>query len=236
MGTFAEWVWARVSHTHDVPGSNAAHHSYLVRNGFDDEAAGRLVKSRHRFMNLSTPIPGWISEIRDGDTVAIGGRAWRVIVTRGHAFEHASFYDPEANVLIAGDHLLPKISPVIAVYEMIPKGDPLGDYLESFPQFDLISDDALVLPSHGMPYRGIRKRIEELREHHRLRLDATAEFLRNPKSAFDLAREMFPHVEGPDNIGFALGETLAHVNRLVRQGIVADVSPHHASAVYRTLS
>lgn len=235
MGTFAEWVWARVSHTHDVPGSSAAHHAYLVRNGFDGDAARQLVESRQRFINLSTPIPGWISEIRDGDMVAIGGREWSVIVTRGHAFEHASFYDPQANVLIAGDHLLPKISPVIAVFEMIPKGDPLGDYLDSFPQFDFVPEDALILPSHGMPYRGIRKRIEALREHHRLRLDATAEFLRNPKSTLDLAREMFPHVEGPDNIGFALGETLAHVNRLVRQGVAADVSPDNAGAIYQTI-
>lgn len=164
--------------------------------------------------------------------MTLGGRKWRVIVTRGHAFEHASFYDAQANVLIAGDHLLPKISPVIAVYEMIPRGDPLGDYLESFPQFDLVRDDALILPSHGVPYRGIRRRIDELREHHRLRLEATAEFLRTPKRAFDLTREMFPHVEGPDNIGFALGETLAHVNRLVRQGVVADVSPDNAGAIY----
>jgi len=236
MGTFAEWVWARVSHTHDVPGSSATHHGYLVRNGFDGEAAARLVESRRRFIDLSTPIPGWINEIRDGDTVAIGGRDWRVIVTRGHAFEHASFYDPAGNVLIVGDHLLPRISPVIAVYEMIPKGDPLGDYLESFPQFDGVRDDALILPSHGMPYRGIRKRIGELRDHHRRRLEATAAFLREPKRALDLTRVMFPHVEGPDNIGFALGETLAHVNRLVRQGIVADVSPDNAGAVYRTIA
>ena len=138
-------------------------------------------------------------------------------------------------MLIAGDHLLPKISPVVAVFEMIPKGDPLGDYLESFLQFDFVPEDALILPSHGMPYRGIRKRIDALREHHRARLEATAEFLRNPKSAFDLAREMFPHIEGPDNIGFALGETLAHVNRLVRQGVVSDVSPDSASAIYRTI-
>ena len=89
MGTFAEWVWARVSHTQDMPGSSAAHHTYLVRNGFDDNAARQLVESRHRFISLSTPIPGWISEIRDGDMVAIGGREWRVVVTRGHAFEHA---------------------------------------------------------------------------------------------------------------------------------------------------
>ena len=232
VGTFAEWMWARVSHMHDVPGSNDAHHSHLVRNGFDDSVAQKLVTSRHRFIDLSSPIPAWITEIRDGETVRFGGRDWQVIVTRGHAFEHASFYDRQANILIAGDHLLPKISPVIAVYEMTPKADPLGDYLESFPSFSDIRPDALVLPSHGMPYHGVHDRILELREHHDRRLDATIEFLRAPRIPIDLARVMFPHVEGPDNIGFALGETLAHVNYLVGRGKVAEHRDASGRIVY----
>ncbi|RJG40867.1 MBL fold metallo-hydrolase [Mesorhizobium sp. DCY119] len=222
IGTFAEWVWARLSHTHDVPGSSATHHSYLVRHGFDDEDAGRLVQSRRRFIDLSSQIPGWITEIRNGDAIRLGGLEWRVIVTRGHAFEHASFYNEESGILIVGDHILPRISPVIAVYEMMPKADPLGDYLDSFPQFDGIPADTLILPSHGLPYRGVHQRIAELRDHHRLRLDATASFLSNPSTALELSREMFPHIEGPDNIGFALGETLAHVNYLVARNIVEE--------------
>jgi hypothetical protein len=47
---------------------------------------------------------------------------------------------------------------------------------------------------------------------------------------------MFPHIEGPDNIGFALGETLAHVNHLVRKGVVADVSTNPQTAIFRTVS
>lgn len=234
-GTFAEWMWARVSHTHEVPGSSSAHHGYLVRNGFDAAAAAHLVRSRRRFVDLSSPIPGSISEIRDGETFRMGGRDWRVIVTRGHAFEHASFHDAASNILIAGDHLLPRISPVIAVYEMTPKADPLGDYLTSFPQFDGVADDALILPSHGSPYHGIRTRIGELRDHHRKRLDATAELLLRPRSAVDLAKAMFPHVEGPDNIGFALGETLAHINHLVRNGVVADICAAPGTSIFQTL-
>jgi glyoxylase-like metal-dependent hydrolase (beta-lactamase superfamily II) len=222
VGTFAEWIWARVSHTRDVPGSNTAHRSYLVQHGFEAPVADRLVKSRNRFIDLSSPLPGFITEIRDGDMIRFGSRDWRVIVTRGHAFEHASFHDAASGILIAGDHLLPKISPVIAVYEMMPKDDPLADYLASFPRFDGIAADTLVLPSHGMPYHGIHQRISELRGHHQKRLDATAEFLRQPSTALELSRAMFPHVEGPDNIGFALGETLAHVNYLVNQGLVTE--------------
>jgi len=234
LGTFAEWIWARVSHTHDVPGSSATHHSYLVRNGFEQEVAEKLVKSRHRFIDLSAPIPGWITEIRDGETLRFGGRDWRVIVTRGHAFEHASFHCEADGILIAGDHILPRISPVIAVYEMTPKSDPLADYLASFPRFDGVEPGSLVLPSHGMPYYGVHERIGELREHHRKRLAETADFLRQPRTALDLARAMFPHVEGPDNIGFALGETLAHVNYLLNEGVVGEDRDAGGRAIFTT--
>lgn len=234
-GTFAEWIWARVSHTHDVPNSSKTHRSYLVRHGFEIETADRMVKSRHRFIDLSTDIPGWITEIRDDETIRLGGRDWRTIVTRGHAFEHLSFHCPEAGVLIVGDHVLPKISPVIAVYEMAPKSDPLGDYLDSFGRFADIPQDTLVLPSHGIPYRGLHRRMDELKDHHRQRLDATAEFLRAPRTALDLASALFPHVEGPDNIGFALGETLAHVNYLVRKGIVREARDVAGHAIYTTV-
>lgn len=223
-GTFAEWVWARISHTHDIPGSRSAHRDYLIRNGFTREDAESLVNSRSEFMDLSSPLPGAIEEIRAGDTIRMGGRDWDVIVTAGHAFEHASFHCRESGLLIAGDHLLPKISPVIAVYEMLPNADPLGDYLASFPAFDHVADDALILPSHGLPYHGVRMRIAELAEHHRLRLDATCDLLRSPQTGIELTRAMFPQIEGATNLGFALGETLAHVNHLMRKGVVADVA------------
>lgn len=223
VGTFGEWNWARISHIHDVPGAAETHQAYLVRNGFDPEVAAGMVKSRRRFIDLATPVPGSIVEIRDGEVFRMGGRDWDVIVTPGHAFEHASFFDRASGILIAGDHLLPKISPVIAVYETMPKGDPLGDYLASFGRFSHIPADVLVLPSHGMPYRGIHERIGQLREHHRNRLEATLEILATPRSGVDLAKSMFPHVEGPDNIGFALGETLAHVNYLLRRGMADEI-------------
>jgi glyoxylase-like metal-dependent hydrolase (beta-lactamase superfamily II) len=220
--TLAEWLWARVSHMHDVPGASGAYRDYLLRHGFGPETAGLMVASRGRFVDLSTPLPGALVEIRDGETMRMGGRDWRVIVTRGHAFEHASFHDAASGILIAGDHLLPRISPVIAIYEMTPRADPLGDYLASFSHFSDLPEDTLVLPSHGMPYRGVHRRIASLEEHHGRRLEATLALLSAPMPACELSRTMFPHVDSLDDVGFALGETLAHVSRLVASGDVVE--------------
>lgn len=236
VGTFGEWMWARVSHTKGFSGADEVHRRFLVGHGFEATVAERMVRSRSRFIDLSTPLPGAIAEIRDGDAVRLGGRDWTVMVTRGHAFEHASFHCAADGILIAGDHLLPKISPVIAVYEMTPKADPLADYFASFPQFDAVPDSTLVLPSHGLPYRGIHQRVAELREHHDRRLDATSGLLRRPSNALDLSKAMFPHIEGPENIGFALGETLAHVNYLLHKGVVDEERDGAGRAVYATRS
>lgn len=235
VGSFAEWVWARLSHTHDMPESNSEQQRFLMSHGFDEAAADRMVKSRHRFINMSTAIPGAISEIRDGETIRFGRRDWRVIVTGGHAFEHSSFYCEDDNILIAGDHLLPKISPVIAVYEMIPKADPLRDYLESFARFCDIPSDVLVLPSHGRPYNGLHERVAELQAHHDERLAATINLLGEPRNALDLSRAMFPHITQLDDIGFALGEVLAHVNYLVNEGAVIEEVDQHGHAMYAAL-
>lgn len=224
IGTFGEWMWARVSHMPDVPGADSAYHAYLRRHGVEDDFAAEMVARRQNYIDLSTPIPSTITEIRDGQMITFGRRDWQVIVTRGHTFEHSAFYNEQTGILIAGDHLLPTISPVIAVYEMVPNADPLGDYLKSFSQFDAIPDATLVLPSHGLPYRGIHQRIDALREHHRERLEATAAFLSVPRTAIALSRLMFPRVEGPDNTGFALGETLAHVNCLLQRGEVEETT------------
>ena len=222
VSTFAEWIWSRVSHVRDIPGANQEHRKFLARHGFDGALAEQVVKRRGYFMDLSWGIPGAINEIRDGQVISFGGRDWRVIVTRGHAHEHASFYCAADNILIAGDHLLPKISPVIMVSEMAPRSDPLGDYLASFQQFADIPSDVLVLPSHGMPYRGLHNRMDQLRAHHLDRLGACADLVTTPKSAFDLSKAMFPHIDGPENAEFAFGEALAHLNYLVKKDLVHE--------------
>lgn len=235
-GSFGEWTWARISHIKGIPGAVEAHYAHLMSNGFSEQDARAFLESRDRFLDLATPLPGSLREIRDGDSIRMGGRDWRAIQTSGHSFEHMCFFNRESNLLIAGDHLLSKISPVIAVYEMVPHSDPLRDFFDSFSKFDHVPDDVLVLPSHGLPYRGIRRRIAELRDHHRQRLDMTLELLKEPRTGYNMTRAMFPKVQGVENLGFAFGEALAHVNHLIGLGLVANVSERPGKILYQTVA
>ena len=233
LGTFGEWMWARISHMHNVPGAAYAYQAFLKRHGLDEAEARLIVAARQGFIDLATPLPSAITELRDGQLVTLGRRVWRVVVTRGHAHEHAAFHDAQGGLLIAGDHLLPTISPLIAVFEMVPRGDPLGDYLRSFDQFAAIPDDTLVLSSHGLPYRGIHRRIAALREHHKDRLQATLNLLVEPRSVLALCRMLFPRAEDPVDRCFALGETLAHVNRLLRDDAVEELADARDRLTYQ---
>jgi len=216
--TLTEWLWARIAHDPGFAGAEAAHRAYLAENGFGPDELARQLAARRGYVDLAVTLPGAIDELRHGQTLRMGGRDWEVIVTGGHAFAHAAFHDRASGVLIAGDQILPEISPVVAVYEMTPSSDLLGDFLASFASFADVAADTLVLPSHGLPYRGLHTRIAALRHHHDVRLEQTLDLFRTPRTAREAAALMFPRVNDADGIGFAVGEVLAHVNHLVGLG------------------
>ena len=93
-----------------------------------------------------------------GDVLEIGGRRWEIIVGTGHAPEHACLWCAGDDILISGDQILPKITPNISVWASEPDASPLEDYLGSFTNFAGLPDDALVLPSHNLPFRGVQTR------------------------------------------------------------------------------
>ena len=82
---------------------------------------------------------------RDGDTVHIGGRAWRCIAGYGHAPEHIALYCDALGVLISGDMMLPRISTNVSVYDVEPESDPLRAFLDSIDRFADLPADTLVL-------------------------------------------------------------------------------------------
>ncbi|HUX24304.1 MAG TPA: MBL fold metallo-hydrolase, partial [Burkholderiales bacterium] len=137
------------------------------RNGLIGDALEKMAVRGNRYRVAVPEFPHSYRRIMDGDEIAIGGRAWRVIMGYGHAPEHAALYCSELGVLISGDMVLPKISTNISVWSIDPDGNPLQQFLDSLQRYAALPPDTLVLPSHGLPFRGLRERIEQLQEHHR---------------------------------------------------------------------
>jgi glyoxylase-like metal-dependent hydrolase (beta-lactamase superfamily II) len=183
-------------------------------------------------------LPASFQRLVDGEVVTIDGRGWQIIEGRGHSPEHVSLYSSVAGVLIAGDMLLPRISTNISVWAVEPEGDPLRDFLESIGRFESLPADTLVLPSHGLPFRGIALRVAELRAHHDARLRELEQAVseRGPSSAADLVPVLFRRELDLQQRFFAMGEAIAHLNHLWHAGRLRRVVSGDNHVLFTPLS
>jgi len=116
--------------------------------------------------------------------------------------------------------VLPKITTNVSVWWDRPYDDPLRLYLDSLARFRPLPIDALVLPSHGLPFRGLHARLDALRAHHDERLAETLDALGEPRSAADLLPVLFRRQLDTHQMSFAIGEALAHLSYLEAAGSV----------------
>lgn len=161
---------------------------------------------------------------------------WNVHFAGGHSPAHALLYRDQDAVLAAGDILLPEISPNVSVWPDDPDADPLGEYLASLHALEELPEHALVLPAHGAPYRGIKARLNALVAHHEKRLNILrAATVARPVSAGDVIPRLFRREIRPASLSFALGEALAHLNRLWHAGEFKRFRDHEGVWRYRAV-
>lgn len=189
--------------------------------GFPEHALDRYQKMFGMFGRFVSELPESYTRLRDGNVVDISGIDWEIIVGRGHSPEHACLYNASDNVVIAGDQLLPTISSNVSVFPTEPLADPLAEWLTSLRDMkDRIPDDVLVLPAHGRPFRGAHERLDALIAEHAGCLDALLELCRQPHRAVDVFPALFKGPIKDSNLIMATGESVAHLNFLINQGVM----------------
>jgi glyoxylase-like metal-dependent hydrolase (beta-lactamase superfamily II) len=218
--TQGEWLLAQHAWRTRDAADLEARLAHYRRNGCDETTLARLRGRGNHYPTVVPTLPAAFRRLRDGDSLAIGGRAWRVLTGEGHSPEHACLWGPEAGVLIAGDQVLPKITTNISVWSEEPRGNPLRLYLDSLGRFEPMPADTLVLPSHGLPFRGLPERLRALADHHEARLAEALDQLGEPRSLAEVAPRLFRRELDSHQLGFALGETLAHLHFLEAEGRV----------------
>ena len=143
-----------------------------------------------------------------------GAPGWEWILTPGHSPGHVVVYHPERQILIAGDHVLPRISPNIGAD--LYAADPLTDYVASLRRLRELPV-RLVLPSHGEPFTDFASRVDDILAHHLERGDEMLAMLGEPRSVYDVTVRVFGQLP-PENLLHAYRETLAHLVYLEREG------------------
>ena len=199
--------------------------AHLKRNGVPADRIALFHRHKGGYAKGVVPLPTAFQRLIHAHPLTIGGHRWDVIVGRGHAPEHASLWCPELNVLIAGDQVLPKISPNISVQAHEPDGDPLDRYLSSLDELrTAVPPETLVLPSHNLPFLGLHVRLDGLAAHHRARCADVTAACEAPKTAVELLPVLFRRPLDQHQMGFALGEALAHLHYLMYQGALQRAS------------
>lgn len=161
--------------------------------------------------------------LADGDRLRFGEREIQVVTTPGHTSGHCVFYLVRERVMVAGDHLLPKITPHVGFFPGGP-ANPLGDFLASQRKVQEL-DVALVLPAHGGVFSEHRHRAQQIIQHHQYRLREMLDLVRHrERTAYDVASQAWGFdVDSPLQVQFpATFEALAHLEYLRLQGQVSS--------------
>jgi glyoxylase-like metal-dependent hydrolase (beta-lactamase superfamily II) len=163
--------------------------------------------------------------LKEGDTLSIGDYAFKCVETPGHTLGHMCLYEPGKKIFVSGDHILNDITPNIQLWS--DEWNPLKEYLASLDKVHEL-DIVLVLPGHRSLFKNCKDRIQELKHHHRNRLEEIISILeKGSMNAFQVASKMswdiisdswdlFPVSQK----WFATGEAIAHLKYLKEKGII----------------
>jgi glyoxylase-like metal-dependent hydrolase (beta-lactamase superfamily II) len=165
--------------------------------------------------------------LSDDSLVPAKGLNLRVVTTPGHSPGHICLVDEPHGLIFSGDHVLPRISPHIAL-EIPGPADPLQDYYNSLQRI-AFEDVMEVCPAHEYRFIGMQRRVAQLLTHNR---DRSAEVLRvleahSPETVWDIARHLtwsrgWPSLQAW-SLRLAVSETASHIVHLRSQGYVVDV-------------
>ncbi|NNL64820.1 MAG: MBL fold metallo-hydrolase [Myxococcales bacterium] len=176
-------------------------------------------------------VPVVTDPVEHGDVLMLANREWFVFHTPGHTQDHFCLHDPESGIFLAGDHVLPTITPHISGISSSP--DPLATFFYSLDRVGEIDDVEQVLPAHGHPFHDLRARCEAIKRHHDERLDKVKEIGRElgPAAVSEFSKRLFK----PRSWGaMAESETYAHLEHLRVAGDAAARRGPDGKLIYET--
>ena len=187
-----------------------------------------LDEFKARFNNRSdfvSPLPSRYKRLTDNQVLQIGSLQWTVIIVEGHSPEHICLHCKSLNIMIAGDQILPRISPNISVRPDEPRANPLQNFLRSCESLkDRLDKDVLILPSHGDPFYGAHLRLQDMINEHTKGLQGLLEFCSQPRSVTEVFPILFRSKINIGNMVIAVGEAVANLNYLVSsKELVVDI-------------
>lgn len=214
------WLLARMLQLdpHETPPPEVV--AYWRACGMAEEIiAKRMDEPPYMFAATLHPMPFGHKRLAQGDTFHAGGRMWDVHMGGGHAPEHVTLWSRDDNLLIAGDQVLPSISPNLGTYATEPEADPVADWLDTCTRFQpMAREDHLVLGGHKLPFTGLPARLRQMIDNHHGALDRLSDFLTEPKTAAECFQPLYVRSIREGEYGLALVEAMSHCLHLWHEG------------------
>ncbi|WP_071396518.1 MBL fold metallo-hydrolase [Bacillus tuaregi] len=163
----------------------------------------------------------------EGQPIRLGNEMYEAIWTPGHSADHFCFYQQKQQIMIVGDLVLDKISPVVLI-ESPQDINPLKEYFISFEKVEKLNV-SIALPGHGKVIENVNKRMEEIRLGHEHRLEEMITAIKDEaKTSFKVAGEIYgkgkTHKSAPQLMAtitrFIYLESIGKVKSQIRDGIL----------------
>ncbi len=187
----------------------------LAAAGVPEDIGRQAALESQKMRRLVVPHPQNITLLEPDTVVSVGQRHFKAIHAPGHSDGQLVFYDEADKLLLAGDQVLLRITPNIGLW-FISEPNPLGRYLASLQSLaDL--EVRLALPGHHALITDWQGRVNEIQDHHTLRLDKLlAAFNGHGLTSYQASYHLFNHQKlSKIEVRFAVAETLAHLEYLV---------------------
>lgn len=193
---------------------------YWQRAGMPAERIARKKTERpFNFTDICHDVPTGHIRIQQGDVIRAGGRDWDVHIGNGHAAEHVTMWSRDDSLVLAGDQVLPTISPNIGVQPAEPEADPLAEWLEACERLQpLAREDHIVIGGHKLPFTGLPRRMNDLIRNHHSGLERLLEHIREPKVVVECFSVLFKRDIVDAIYGLAMVEAYAHLQHLYKTG------------------
>ncbi|MGI6453598.1 MAG: MBL fold metallo-hydrolase [Syntrophomonadaceae bacterium] len=222
-------VWISEPDGYVVGGGQKTSHwnlfkAFLVNSGLIADGIENTIE-RHPGYRYAPEMFDDFTFVGDGYSIKVGRYNFQCIATKGHTPGHICLYDKDKKLLLSGDHILGKITPNITLWQL--GEDVLGDYLNSLDRIAAL-DVELVLPGHRYIIENCQGRINELKNHHKARLQNVQDILGDRSmSSVEVAAQMKWDLSFKDwrdfpwgQKLFAAGEAMSHLYHLFQKGIL----------------
>jgi glyoxylase-like metal-dependent hydrolase (beta-lactamase superfamily II) len=202
-----------------------AYLTFYIKHGLPEGELQQMEGSNLTHGYLSGRFARDYKPVNNNDVLQIGEYAFQCIITPGHTPGHTCLYEAEKKILLSGDHILFDITPNITSWLFME--NPLKEYLAYLDKIYPL-EVKLVLPGHRNIDNNHRKRIIELKEHHKIRANEIRIALGSQwKSAYEIAPKVTWDVSfsawdqfPASQKFFAMGEVVAHLRYLEEEGLI----------------